>query len=325
MSAVTPELADKVLAAGLRNVVKHVSDGGRLSGDERDMIRAEQVTALTEEELNKARIGSLLIKWAKGQRLSKDEKEEVAGHLPSSQAATRSITREKYKHPLQHYAGIYGYTDRAIKAWLKDGREAQGGADLPPLDDPPQMAAWYGRVKQRRVPAQLLKFSAAAPGSSSAAAAANGDPPTAKLFEFNGDDVGYDIAVRFAAESLAHAQNQLQEARKNPLDTGRIEACERSFTRALSEYRKVKNDEHENMKRQGGMVEKRVMLDLFRAKLGALHQGIRSCPVRVSTKLALPPDTVRAVIKAMNDELDGLFDRLNRDGWTHKEQLTLEA
>lgn len=326
MADLGPEIANKVLAANTRNVVKHVGEGGRLSPAERDLMQAETVTALTEQEMKRARIGALMLKWAKGQRLSKDEKEEIASALPSSRAEARSMTASAYTKTMQEYATIYGYTDRAVKAWIKDGREASGGADLPPLDEPTKMAAWYARVKKRRVPGQLLKFSSTAPEPSSVpkerAAAPTDSAAPGVAFEFNADDFGYDLAVRFAAENLGHAQEQLRQARKTPENTGRIEECERSVTRALSEYRKAKNDEQGNMGKH--MVDKRLMLDKFRAKLGGLHQGVRSCPVRVATKLALPPDVVRLIIKTMNDELDALFIRMNDDRWAYKEALTLE-
>ncbi len=336
MSGLGPELASKVLAASERNLVKHVGEGGRMSPAERDLMQIETVIAMPEDERQRLRIGALLLKRMRGQRLTEEEKEEIDLTFPTSAATARTISRDSYKElqpgggGLKHYAKVYEVSDRAIKLWIKEGREK---SDLPPLDEPTTMAAWYGRVKQRRIPLRLLHLKSPpagdVPAATAAAAAQPGapagqTPPAASDFTASGD-FSYDLAVQFASENLQHAQDQLRKARTIPDNGGNIEACERAVARNLSEYRKAKKVEHDNLKSGGGHVDKRVLLDKFRTRLAAVHQGVRSCPVRVGTKLALPPDVVRQITRAMNEELDALFLQLRSDGWVYKERLTLEA
>lgn len=336
MSGLGPELAGKVLAAAERNVVKHVGEGGRMSPAERDLMQIETVLEMPEDERQRLRIGALLLKRMRGQRLTEDEKEEIDLTFPTSVSTARTISRDSYKElqpgggGLKHYAKVYEVSDRAIKLWIKEGREK---SDLPPLDEPTTMAAWYGRVKQRRIPLRLLHLKSPAKATESTAAPAAAaqpgasteqTPPPGSTFTAS-TDFSYDLAVQFASENLQHAQEQLREARKIKENDGRIEAAERSVARALGEYRKAKNDESDNLKRSGGHVDKRVMLDKFRTRLAAVHQGVRSCAVRVGTKLALPPDMVRQITRMMNEELDAQFLQLRNDGWVYKERLTLEA
>lgn len=256
--------------------------------------------------------------------------------VPSTTAAARAVSRGRYKElqpggqGLKHYAKEYEVSDRAIKLWIKEGREK---SDLPPLDEPTIMADWYGRVKQRRIPLRLLHLKSPAAAAASTTSTATAEqpgatteqtPPAGSTFTAS-TDFSYDLAVQFASENLQHAQEQLREARKIKENDGKIEAAERSVARALGEYRKAKNDESDNLKRSGGHVDKRVMLDKFRTRLAAVHQGVRSCAVRVGTKLALPPDMVRQITRMMNEELDAQFLQLRNDGWVYKERLTLAA
>jgi hypothetical protein len=163
---------------------------------------------------------------------------------------------------------------------------------------------------------------AAAPGQPGAPPAEQ-RPPSPPLHVPIAEDFGYGLAVAIAAENLQYAQAQLRNARLNPDDTGRIKQCEGSVNAALSEYRKAKNDEHDLLSKQGDMVPRRLMLQKFGVRLASLHQGVRSIPLRAGSKLALPPDVIRALVASMNDELDALFTQLKQDAWQFKERLTL--
>lgn len=315
MAGIGPDLASKVLAADSRNIIKHVGEGGRI-------LQAEAAMSMPEDERQRLRIGSLLLRSMRGQRLTAEEKEEIDLAFPTSVSSARAITRETYKKSQKQYAAIYGTSDKSIKNWLSDGRKKN---DLPPLDEPGKMADWYARVKTRRVPLELVRLKTTstegpADPSGPSQSASPGKPISIDL----NADFSYDMAVRIAAENLQYAQEKLRQARQR-VDGAGTEEAERSVARALSEYRKAKNDEHENLKRQGGHVEKRVMLDKFRSRLAAVHQGVRSCGVRVGTKLALEPELVRQITRAMNEELDAIFLQLQTAGWIYKERFTLEA
>ncbi len=326
MTELPPDLATKVLAADTRNIVQHVGDGGRLSTAERDLVAAGQVAGLDPAALQRSRVAALLLKWSKGQRLSQDERGEISTHLPSSRSALRAATSSHYQHEQKHYAGVFEVSDKTIKNWISDGRHAAKGEDLPPLDEPAKMAAWYRRVKSRNPPSNLVRLAKSAPAAA-APASTTSTPSAPAAAPISHDDFGYEIAVRYAAENLDYAQQQLRKARVTLVeglpDEERIRDCETAVNKALEQYRKAKADEWDNMQRQGDMVPRKIMLGKFAVRLSALHQAVRSCPVRAGTKLALAPDLVRKIVALMNDELDAAFVQLHEDKWQFKERLTL--
>ncbi len=67
-----------------------------------------------------------------------------------------------YSRRLEDYQAQYSTDVRNIKKWIARGRSAEAGADLPPLDDPDKMIAWWERHMAHRVPAKLLEAKAAA-------------------------------------------------------------------------------------------------------------------------------------------------------------------
>lgn len=70
--------------------------------------------------------------------------------------------RAKYAHPLVHYESIYGTKLRAIKRWIAIGRDATA-RELPPLDEPARMKAWWVRCMSQRVPEKLATLASTMP------------------------------------------------------------------------------------------------------------------------------------------------------------------
>lgn len=61
-----------------------------------------------------------------------------------------------YAKPYLAYAQEFDSGARAIKGWVKFGKQND---DLPPLDRPAEMAAWWARVMKHSVPEKLLALS----------------------------------------------------------------------------------------------------------------------------------------------------------------------
>ncbi len=59
----------------------------------------------------------------------------------------------KYRKRLPWYAKKYGTTDRAIKRWIRIGKQH---GDLPPLGRPDRMLAWY-RLHHIRVTKTVIR------------------------------------------------------------------------------------------------------------------------------------------------------------------------
>src|SRR5689334_1349322 len=64
-----------------------------------------------------------------------------------------------YLHAYSHYAPLYGYADvKTIKRFVKMGKNAQPKPDMPPLDDPLEMPAWWRRHHPKvEVPAGIRR------------------------------------------------------------------------------------------------------------------------------------------------------------------------
>src|SRR5205085_2867620 len=70
----------------------------------------------------------------------------------------------EYRRPLKFYANRYGYSLRAVKGWIAEGRAvpAPQGPKMPPLDNPEAMLLWWHDVKHNRAPVRLLAVAQAA-------------------------------------------------------------------------------------------------------------------------------------------------------------------
>lgn len=87
----------------------------------------------------------------------------------SAEPAGGRAQRARYKYPLPHYEGIFGTKVRAMKRWIAIGRDANP-PDLPPLDQPEKVAAWWRRRMAHRVPEKLLDLERAGRAAAPAAA-----------------------------------------------------------------------------------------------------------------------------------------------------------
>lgn len=191
MSTIPSDLASKVIAADLRNLVKKVSEGESLSGPEREMMEKAVIEGTLPGELQEARLAALARLYALGKNLSKSQQAELSSLIPVGRAIVKRLTTEAYKFKLAHYVKVFGIDGKdprkKLKRWLEAGRK-QVPPDLPPFDAPEKMAEWWRRCMEIRVPEFMLKLEAgeAQPqehgqpasslGRSSKAGRAHGDP-----------------------------------------------------------------------------------------------------------------------------------------------------
>lgn len=120
--------------------------------------------------LKQARSASLLKIWLAGRRqLTPAELAEIQHLLPSPPPADESTERltlnsaappprrltNFYKKKYSEYCVVYDVGERAIKHWVAEGKACKP-ADLPPLDEPEKMAAWWRRVKPAQKPPDIM-------------------------------------------------------------------------------------------------------------------------------------------------------------------------
>lgn len=108
-------------------------------------------------------LANIIRKSAAGQPLTKREREMVEQERDrrnQKQPSDFHLAPEKPAGPLtgltqQEIAEKYGYSYRAVKLWVSDGRKAN---DPAPLDDPPAMPAWFARIySPRTAPDRLIR------------------------------------------------------------------------------------------------------------------------------------------------------------------------
>lgn len=161
MTPIPPDLAEKVIGANLRNLVKKVSDGGVLTKEELELMERANIEGTLPDELQKARLAALMRRYATGSSLSKDQQRELSAILPAAKPIARRLTSETYRYRLSHYVPILGLTgkdpERKLKRWIATGRD-KSPPDLPPFDQPHLMGEWWRRNMEWRVPDYLLRL-----------------------------------------------------------------------------------------------------------------------------------------------------------------------
>lgn len=128
------------------------------------------------------RQAALLKRFAGGQRLGRGELKELRGILPDSVIKGEPIVRAKYLHPLEHYASVFGRKVRMIKVWIATGRDAVP-MELPPLDEPMKMKAWWIRQMKNRVPLDIEQLGAPPKPPAASMPVATAAPSAGPLFD----------------------------------------------------------------------------------------------------------------------------------------------
>lgn len=154
MADLDPSLAQKVLDADVRNLVKKVGDGGTLSNSDRQIFLEMTEGTSSPEQLREARVSALMRKWMDGGRLSISERDEIAHLLPDAIA----VNTEGVPLPQQPGAlieddikRIYQLSRAKYFRWKQQGQAVPDGPDMPPFDDPKAMVAWYERMRERGI------------------------------------------------------------------------------------------------------------------------------------------------------------------------------
>jgi hypothetical protein len=78
--------------------------------------------------------------------------------------AIKRARRKPYPYKLTagQHAEMYGKTKRNVAWYIEQGRDAEGGENLPPLDHPALMPGWWGQVMTQRCPDGILAAAARA-------------------------------------------------------------------------------------------------------------------------------------------------------------------
>lgn len=238
------------------------------------------------------------------------ELDEAAG--PSDRALARRKTVRTYSQPLEAYAAKYDFSLRTIKRWIALGRDLDP-EDLPPLDDPAEMAAWWERLRSAgvlkwKVPEVFGSAEVKSPKKGAVNSAEESAAAQRAVVSASDQALGFAAALRRAqeAERLAHERWQ-QELRKEGDDFDpvsekrRAEAWDRAAK--LLESLEVKADKI--LGRDFVRIEE--VEEMVVERETTIRDGLRSIGTRVATKLGLPADVYKAVVDAIDGELDRVF------------------
>lgn len=320
MIPVAPELADKVLAANIRNVIKKVSDGGTLAADERKILEE-----FTQSDLGQARAAALLRRWAGGRRLGKEELAEISHLLPRKILDTPPVAPRAnpngYPKTLEAYAAVYDVSARNVKRWVHLGRQV-APPDLPPLESPADMPAWWGRRMKHRVPEKILQLAAQARPATSVpnpapsaprlpdpqAAPAPGIGPSSQVSL----GVGMGAALQRAREMEEAASRKLREAIE--LNSADVDRLQRQCIIAVDLLRKIEKDSVEVLEAAGESVSRSELEKVLFEVHSNIEQGIRSHAERSLTKMGIT--LTHAQREQWNAEIDHLFDGLRESGFS---------
>lgn len=327
-SPVTPDLANKVLTANLRNVMSKVAAGKTLSAADRKVM--EEFTR-TQEDLQKSRQAALIRKWSDGGRLTTAEVEEITDILPEHivQAHQRAApipnplrSENHYLRKHVEYSTIYGFEKRTIKRWIQTGRDANP-PELPPLDDPAAMPGWWGKYMTWRVPDKIIAAASAAKAAEAPAsqpvvvpvpAVADSAPPPPPHIEETGELGLQGSLDRLRdAERNAHAAYIAAVSAVEPND-GEIKNKQRIWTDIANQLRATEKASPDILLASGDLVSKSELQKVLAEIHITIAQSFRAMIRRVRPKIQnLTPTAADAV---WNEEVDRVFAALKNNEFT---------
>lgn len=304
--------------------------GEAVSGKGQLML-GDIITAPASFEIQEARISAQLLKYAQGKRLGKEALEELAAILPAESAAySKTITKDAYAKPYKDYVEIYKKEVRTIKWWVEQGKRAEGGPDLPPLDAPAAMPGWWERRMKQRCPQAIMDAARASAGSAPQSPRSSSvpsqspasAPPPGPRFE--------NVAVSTQEQSLHHLKEQLARARHDLLteqaaevpDQVKIETKERKWRELRNEVDKAEEAVFKMRTKQGKLVDLEELGAELLPMLVTVAESFRSLLTRLKPSLtAAAADEERDVIWQAG--VDECFTELIASGFVSRETLAL--
>lgn len=308
--------------------------GQAVSGKGQLML-GDIITAGAPAKIREARISAQLLKYAQGKRLGKEALEELAAILSSESAAySKTVTKDAYAKPYKDYVEIYKKEVRTIKWWVEQGKKAEGGPDLPPLDAPAEMPGWWERRMKQRCPQSIMDAARASAGSAVApqppklssvpSQSPASPPPPVHRFE--------NVAVSTQEQSLQHLKEQLARARHDLLteqaaevpDQVKIETKERKWRELRNEVDKAEEAVFKMRTKQGKLVDLEELGAELLPMLVTVAESFRSLLTRLKPSLtAAATDEERDVIWQAG--VDECFTELIASGFVSRETLALSS
>lgn len=240
--------------------------------------------------------------------------------------------RAKYAKGLKDYEPLYDTGERAIKRWVKTGREANP-PELPPLDQPELMAAWWRRHMAQRVPAKLLALERVADLGSAevvepsaeqtvgASGPAGEDKNQVTPINLQNMEMDEGEAVRQARGIAKANYKHVEEA----TGSGKHDDYRRWFpiwAESAELMRKLEKEDRDARKASGSLISRSAVLGELGQLLEALRLMREAMPARVVARLGQSDDRrlrrvlrlidgpLRDAIAAVRDSESAIFQNL---------------
>lgn len=323
---VSPELAEKALQADVRNTLTDVAQGGTLPAGKRQLFLDVVIGGAAPKEIVDARRAALLRRFAQGGRLSKEELAEIADFMPANHC--HAVTEGAYRRTYVEYEAIYHRKERTILWWVKQGKHATNGPDLPPLDSPKDMPAWWERVmsNKQKCPDNIL----------AAARADNADvvvpvpvpiqrtplpsPASAPMPRGDSPDVdastGFEGNLRNLRQQVAIAYQELIEAQQaTPRVEAAIEQARRRWLQLDSAAQTAEAKAPDILEKLGRFIDRETLAPELGSMLSAVNNATRSLYRRLKAQL------LKATDEAEEDAIwqrgvDEMYEELQSSGYS---------
>jgi len=238
-------------------------------------------------------------------------------------AAPAPRTRTGYLLEQREYAARFATSERTIKRWVKTGRM---GGELPPLDAPAAMPAWWARFYKQRVPPCILQAAqtsapppppAPKPQSSEPAPSPPPAPPvaTSQPAPSSEGDVGTGFGEMLARVREAERAAYLEyDTALKANDEGKLPLARKTWAELSKQLRELERDSHDILSRSGALVEKSKVEKVLAEIHVPIVNGVRSMWRRVKAKMQAASESQQD--RVWQEECDRLFSRLGASEFT---------
>lgn len=268
----TPELANKVIRADLKNIIDKVGAGKPLNGVERNLFDGLR---LKTEDIGAKRQMALLGRWSNGKRLNKAELLEIRDLLPEGTVIdtepeeVKTVGRNGYLHTYAEHAERYGVGLRTVKRWVAVGREKD---DECPLDDPEGLYAWLNRHVKRSVPEGVLQELIAWRREHGAEAVEAGEPEEEED-DGRADRLGEPVGEEEMGLAAALSRLEMMEVRLSRLATD--PGGTKPWLDTISRMTSVSTKLREEMEKLGQLLPKEMVEGFLIELVQPVEQGVR--------------------------------------------------
>lgn len=309
----TPDLAEKVLSADQRNILRQVSEGRPLNTSQRQMVMGLAAVDAKPEELVKARVNALLKKWLDGGRLSRTEREEIAALFPDAAFIIQGTADTEAPAPLTEKEVLerYKLSRPTFFRWKAHGASLPDGPDAPPWEDPAALVAWYERMRGRGIFKQkcpralrdaLLAVQQKPSAASSPTSAPAAPSPASKTTGSSNEEKAPPAPPRpstgprgFLAELEALQENTaaLREAYQKAEVDGELDLAKRlksEYFETLETLRKYEKDKEQIATASGELLRKSDVEKDLAERIPSIVSSLEILIDRIDLQLASTPD-----------------------------------